>query len=84
MESIRIELTFDQLLSAVRRLPKTLKIKLYEILKAELDHDDIEKEFRRALYEVREAYKHIPESEINADIDLALEQVRAENATRRS
>lgn len=84
MEAIRIELTFDQLLAAVRRLPKALKFKLYEMLKQEFAQDDLDQEFRRALGEVREAYKHIPASEIEADVDLALEQIRAEKAPRRA
>jgi hypothetical protein len=84
MQAIQIELTFEQLVAAVRHLPKALKFKLYEMLKSEFEQQDLDREFRRALNEVREAYKHVPESEIEADVDLALEQIRAENSARRS
>ena len=84
MEAIRIELTFEQLVAAVRHLPKTLKFKLYELLKSEFEQEDLDQEFRRALNEVREAYKHVPASEVEADVDLALEQIRAEKAARRA
>lgn len=83
MEAVKIQLTFDQLWLAVTHLPRSLKLKLYQKPDAELNSKEIENEFHQALYEVWDTYKHIPEEELNADIDLALEQVRAETNTRR-
>jgi hypothetical protein len=80
MASINVQLSFDQLLSAVQHLPKSLKIKLYQSLDAELHQAEIEREFRRALGDIWNTYKDIPETEVNRDIEIALEQVRAENA----
>ena len=83
MASINVQLSFDQLLAAVQHLPKTLKIKLYQSLDAELHPAEIEREFRRALADIWKTYEDVPETEVNHDIEIALEQVRAENAARR-
>lgn len=83
MASINVQLSFDQLVAAVQRLPKLLKIKLYQSLDAELHHAVIEREFRSALGDIWKTYKDIPQTEVNRDIEIALEQVRAENSARR-
>ncbi len=83
MASINVQLSFDQLLAAIHQLPKSLKIEVYQVLDAELHRAEIEREFERALHEIWNAYQAIPEEQVNADIEAALEQVRAENAARR-
>ncbi len=83
MASVNVELTFDQLRAAIRHLPKSLKIKLYRSLDAELHRAEIEHEFKRALHDIWDTYKDVPEAEANSDIETALEQVRAESAARR-
>ncbi|MCG3142660.1 MAG: hypothetical protein HDKAJFGB_04188 [Anaerolineae bacterium] len=84
MKTAQVQPNFDELWKMIRQMPRAIKVKLYQALDADLHGNDIENEFRQALEEVWAAYAHIPEDEINADIDLALEQVRAEYRARGS
>ena len=83
MAKVSVELNFDNLLAAILRLPREYKLRIWQPLDAELHRDEIERDFRRALYEVWNAYKDVPEEEVNADIERALGEVRAANAARR-
>ncbi len=68
----------------IQTLFAALKFKWNRFLNTTIYRAQIERDFTKALWEVRAAYTHIPEDEINADIELALAEVRAENAMRQS
>lgn len=84
MATVHIELDFEKLLAAIRQLPKTQKIQIWQTLDAELNRDEINREFARALEESWAANAHRSEEEVNADIETALREVRADQAARRS
>ncbi len=83
MESVSIELEFDKLLAAIERLPKAKKVQVWQTLDAELNRDEINREFAQALEEIWAANAHFSEAEVNADIETAIREVRAETAARR-
>lgn len=80
MESVSIELEFDKLLAAIKRLPKAKKIQVWQTLDAELNRDDINREFAQALEEIWAANARFSEAEVNADIETTIREVRAETA----
>jgi len=84
MNTINIELSFDQLLKAVRKLPHAAKMRLWQILDAELNHVEINREFASALEEIWTANESVSEDEVAADVATAIREVRAEDPARRS
>lgn len=74
----------ENLLVFAQTLSKLLKPKINLLLDRTLYRAQIEHDFDRALSQVHEAYQNIPEEEIEADIALALSEVRAEYAMRES
>ncbi len=84
MSSIQIEFTFDQLLRAIRQLPQEQRVKLWQELDAELDPNEIRHRAQQALEEIWKANEGFTEDEVMADVNAALQEVRAENAARRS
>jgi hypothetical protein len=83
MQNVTIQLEFDQLLAVIKQLPQTQKIKVWQTLDAELNREEINREFAQALEEIWTANEHVSEEEVNADIKEALRQVRAPQDTRR-
>lgn len=84
MNTANVELTFDQLLAAVRKLPTAQKTRLWQTLDAELNREDINREFDLALEEIWAADGGVSEAEVMADVNAAIRGVRAEKAARRS
>jgi hypothetical protein len=82
MSTINIELTFDQLREAVRKLPKEERNKLLRELE-DLDLNEIRRRAGEALEEIWRANEGFTEDEVMADVDAALTEVRAERAARR-
>jgi hypothetical protein len=82
--TVNVELTFDQLLAAVRRLPDQQKIALWETLDAEVNRDEIRRSARAAVEAIWTANQGFSEDEVRADAEDALRQVRAEQAAHRS
>lgn len=76
MANISAEFDFDKLLAAVLKLPRTYKIRLWQALDAELNQEEINREFAIALEENWNANLNVDEAQVNADIEAALEQVR--------
>ncbi len=74
---------FDKLLTAIEQLPKAQKMQIWQRLDAELNRDEINREFALALEQIWSAYEHIPEAEVHADIEQAVREVRSEKPTRR-
>lgn len=77
MAHISVELDFDKLLAAVLRLPHTYKLRLWQALDAELNRDEINREFAMALEENWNFNATLSEEQVNADIEAALEEVRS-------
>ena len=84
MANVNIELTFEQLFAAVRQLPNTQKAKIWRALDAELNREDINREFALALEEIWAANEGVSEDEVMADVNAAIREVRAEKSARRS
>lgn len=62
-------------LSAIEQLPKQQKAQIWQRLEAELNRDEINREFAQALEQIWTAYEHIPEAEVHADIEQAVREV---------
>jgi hypothetical protein len=84
MSTVNIQLDLDELIAAIKRLPKSQKIQLWQALDAELNRDEINRELAQALEETWTANEHHSEAEVNADIETALREVRESQATHRS
>lgn len=74
---------FDKMLAEIDRLPKAQKVQIWQRLDAELNRNEINREFAEALEQIWSAYEHVPEEDVHADIEEAVRQVRGENSTRR-
>jgi len=84
MAQVTVQLDFDKILTAIKQLPQAQKVQIWQSLDAELNRDEINREFARALEEIWTANAHFSETEVNADIKTAIRQVRAETTARRS
>lgn len=85
MATANSNLTFDQILAAVRKMSRQDKTKLWQILDAEvMDRDEIRRRARRALEQIWAANEGYTEDEVMADVNAALAEVRAETAARRT
>ncbi len=82
MEAIQIKLTFRQLLSAVQQLSRENKVKLWQVLDAELTGRDLERDFDEALETIWNANQGVNEDEAMADALQAIREYRAEEAAR--
>jgi len=84
MTTANIELTFEQLLAAVRKLSYMDKVRLWRTLGDEVDRDQIRRRAAEAVQAIWSANEGVNEDEVMADIDAALGEIRAENEARRS
>ena len=84
MANINIQLTFEQLLTLVRKLPQAQKTRLWQELNSEVDHNEIRRQARQAFEEIWAANEGVSEDEVMADVNAAIREVRAENSARRS
>ncbi len=82
MANVNIELTFEQLFAAVLKLPNAQKAKIWRALDAELNREEINREFDLALEEIWTANEGVSEDEVMADVNAAIREVRAEKAAR--
>jgi hypothetical protein len=67
------ELSFESIVDVVESLPPDKKMKLHDIL-----DKDWQEEFDQALTSVRSKMSRFTSKEIDADIDIALAEVRKE------
>jgi hypothetical protein len=79
-----MESNFEQLLAAVRRLPVEPRVKVWEMLDAEFDRNEIRRRARQASEAIWADNAGINEDEATADIDRALQEVRAQKTAPRS
>ncbi|MBI4790619.1 MAG: hypothetical protein HY782_26620 [Chloroflexi bacterium] len=86
MANVSIELTFEQLLAAIRKLPHEQKTKLWQTLHDELNHADARRQareqFAQAVEAIRAANEGVTEDEVMADATAAVKEVRAERRAR--
>ncbi len=75
---------FESLLAAIKKLPKTQKVQIWQTLNAELNRDEINRDFAQALEDIWTANEQYSEAEVSADIQSAIRQVREEQASHRS
>lgn len=77
MAIVNVQLSFDQLRAAVRQLPQKHKMAIWRDLDAELNRDEIFREFGEALEDIRSANEGVTEDEVMADVSAAIREVRA-------
>jgi len=77
MVTVTVRLSFEQLLAAVRQLPRKQKVALWQLLDAELNREEIFREFAEALEDIRAANEGVTEDEVMADVEVAIREVRA-------
>ena len=76
MNTVRVDLSFDQIQQALRRLPPQQKIALWRLLDKELDRSAIARKFETTIKAIRKAYVHISEDEVMADAVKVTHAVR--------
>ncbi|MBC8248852.1 MAG: hypothetical protein H8E90_04175 [Anaerolineales bacterium] len=74
--NVTLELSMNQVLSWVRRLPTEQKLELWRALSRDLDRT-IDQRFRQALAEIRVANQQYSEEEVMADVAQTVAEVRA-------
>jgi hypothetical protein len=77
MSRVNVDLSFEQLKKALRRLPPTEKITLWRLLDEDIDRPAIARQFAEAVGAIRSAHASISEDEVMADALKATRQVRA-------
>ncbi len=75
--------TFDDLTRTIRQLPREQKIKLWQMLDAELVGRDLDREFDNALKAIWAANEGVTEDEAMADALKAIRDSRADEPTHR-
>jgi len=76
MNTVSVDLSFEQITKALRRLPPQEKIALWRLLDKELDRPAIAQRFASSIAGIRKSYAHISEDEVMADAIKATRQVR--------
>jgi len=77
MNTIRIDLSFEQLKEALRRLPPKEKLDLWRQLDADIDRKAIARRFDTALKNIRKSYSAVSEEEVMKDALKATRETRA-------
>jgi flagellar biosynthesis regulator FlbT len=73
---ITVDLSLEQLVNALKRLPAGEKMVLWRLLDAEIDRPAISKRFAEALEAIRSAYPDAKEDEVMGDVMAAVREVR--------
>ena len=68
MITVAVDLTWPQLLAAIERLPDEQKAILREMLDAQLQREQVLRNFDEALKEIRQANAGFTEDEVMADV----------------
>ena len=76
MNTVRVDLSFDQLKQTLRNLPPEEKTALWRMLDKELDRPAIARRFASTVKAIRKAYTSVPEEELMADAVKATHAVR--------
>lgn len=84
--TVSVDLSFEQLTKALRRLPTKDRVALWRLLDEDIDRPAITKRFSLALQAIRSAHPNVTEDEVMADVLKATQEARARrhNAQSRS
>lgn len=76
METIRVNVTFDQIKQALRQLPPQEKMTLWRLLDADLDRAAIARKFLSTVNAIRKTYSHVSEEQVMSDALKSIRDVR--------
>ena len=76
METIRVNVSFDQIKQALRQLPPQEKIALWRFLDADLDRSTIARKFASTVNAIRKAHPRVSEKQVMSDALKATREVR--------
>ena len=76
METIRVNVSFDQIKQALRQLPPQEKMALWRLLDADLDRAAIARKFTSTVHAIRKTYSRISEEQVMLDAVKATREVR--------
>lgn len=76
METIQVNVTFDQIKQALRKLPPREKVELWRLLDTEMDRVALEKKFVAAVSAIRRKYSRYSEEEVMSDAVKATRESR--------
>lgn len=76
METVRVNVSFEEIKQALRQLPPQEKIALWRLLDAELDRAAIARKFATTVNTIRKKYSRISEEQVMSDALKATRQVR--------
>jgi hypothetical protein len=82
MTTANTNLTFEQVLNAIRQLPYVQKVKLWRTLNNEVNRDETRRRAAEAIEAIRAANEGVTEDEVMADATAAVKEVRAERRAR--
>jgi len=76
METIRVNVSFDQIKQALRQLPPQEKMTLWRLLDADLDRATIERKFASTVKAIRKSHSRVSEDVVMSDALKATREVR--------
>lgn len=76
MNTVRIDLSLEQLKEALRRLPPKEKLDLWRQLDADIDRQAIARRFDTAIKSIRKSYSAIGEEEVMKEAVKATREAR--------
>jgi len=76
METIQVNVTFDQIKQALRKLPAQEKVELWRLLDTEIDRVALEKKFVATVSAIRRKYSRYSEEEVMSDAVKATRESR--------
>ena len=76
MESIRVNVSFDQIKQALRELPPQEKMTLWRLLDADLDRAAIARKFASTVNAIRKTHSSVSEKQVMSDALKATREVR--------
>ncbi len=76
METIRVNVSFDQIKQALRQLPPQEKMALWRLLDADLDRAAIARKFTSTVNAIRKTHSRVSEELVMADALKATHEAR--------
>jgi DNA-directed RNA polymerase specialized sigma24 family protein len=76
METIRVNVSFDQIKQALRQLPPQEKMALWRLLDADLNRAAIARKFASTVGAIRKAYSNMSEEQVMLDAVKATREAR--------
>lgn len=76
MNTVQVNVTFDQIKQALRQLPPQERMALWRLLDADLDRAAIARKFTSTVSAIRKTYSRVSEDDVMADAVKAIREVR--------